>query len=594
MRITMNRSLYTVLALSLFSGACGNYRSLKSKVIGHQSKASDATKTPHYDETEELRLEDKWVRLLGALGFEAKGVKSQKELISIISQPSKLLEPGNAQYDKLLKGLKDDLTKNRGRMRCGGIQSFTRLQDAAKVEMKLHESDVFHMVYRDQNTTVDRNALVLLPQSSTQPLPLLLHLVGGDTGLMPQEKTITDFTAPMLAKHIVIAPDYNMGICEAVAGVTRCGIENHLVKPTQPQQDKPWEEDVYSSMAAHNCVVEAVSTPESRMNPETGAPASFDTQETLLRTELQSRGLQVAMIAPSTAKNLRSVNAMLQAPLSHIFGTSRGALVGFLVAAWAGIEWEAYYPMFLEAKLTQPESELLKAVNVGAKKLFTSENCPTYSKTILQYPPMFSSLVDNAGPFSLMASSFRVLVEQIVKKIHNPLKADLPGVRHMLPDFALYTEAKSDNDQKELDDVALLIFRRDMHFLYRYLYVGLLNWNDLLVAGFDPTKMGQGKLLLLHSKQDKIIPSTQVDGALYTFAETDKIREDLQAKQKAGAILPPEFAFFAALPGIAVTPALTKSTDDVDAGIYHNDEAFWNHTTIKGLSPEAFLDQWMQ
>ena len=593
MRITMNRSLYTVLALSLFSGACGDYRSLKSKLIGHQSKASDATKTPHYDETEELRLEDKWVRLLGALGFEAKGVKSQKELISLISQPSKLLEPGNTQYDTLLEALKADLTTNRGRMRCGGIQSFTRLQNAAKADMQLHESDVFHMVYRDQKTTVDRSALVLLPQSSTQPLPLLLHLVGGDTGLMPQEKATSDFTAPMLAKHIVIAPDYNMGICESIAGVTRCGTDNHLVKPTQTQQDKPWEEDVYSSMAAHNCVVETVSTPESRMNPQTGA-SSFDAQEILLRTELQNRSIQVAMIAPSTAKSLEPVNALLQAPISHIFGTSRGALVGFLVAAWAGIEWEAYYPMFLHAKKTTPEGDLLKAVNVGAKKVFTSDNCPIYSKTILQYPPMFSSLVDNAGPFSLMASSFRVLVEQIVKKIHNPLKADLPGVRHMLPDFAPYTEAKAGNDQKELDDVALLIFRRDMHFLYRYLYIGLLNWNDLLVAGFDPSKMGKGKLLLLHSKQDKIISSTQVDGALYTFAETDKVREGLQAKQKAGAVLPPTFAFFAALPGITVTPALTKSTTDVDGGIYHNDDAFWSHTTIKGLSPEAFLDQWMQ
>lgn len=591
----MNRSLYTVLALSFFSGACGDYRSLKSKVIGHQSKASDATKTPHYDETEELRLEDKWVRLLGALGFEAKGVKSRKELETLIGKGSKFVkDPNHPGNQELVTRLTEDLKKNRGRMRCGRIQSFTRLQNAARADMQLHESDVFHMVYRDQNTTVDRSALVLLPQSSTQPLPLLLHLVGGDTGLMPQEKATSDFTAPMLAKHIVIAPDYNMGICEAVTGITRCGTENHLVKPTQPQQDKPWEEDVYSSMAAHNCVVEAVSTPESRMNPQTGAPASFDAQETLLRTELQHRGIQVAMIAPSKAKNLQPVNAMIQAPISHIFGTSRGALVGFLVAAWAGIEWKTYYPMFLHAKKTLPEADLIQAVNIGAKKLFTSDNCPTYSKTILHYPPMFSSLVDNAGPFSLMASEFRVLVEQIVKKIHNPLKADLPGVRHMLPDFAPYTEAKAGNDQKELDDVALLIFRRDMHFLYPYLYSSLLNWNDLLVSNFDPNKMGKGKLLLLHSKQDKIIPSTQVDGAIYTFAETDKAREGLQAKQKAGAVLPPTFAFFAALPGITVTPAVTKSTTDVDGGIYHNDDAFWNHTTIKGLSPEAFLDQWMQ
>src|SRR3990167_1823965 len=174
MKTYMNRSLLMIVTLSFFAGACSDYRALKNKVIAHTSKDTDVRNAPHVNDKEEARLKDKWDRLLQPLGFEPKGVTSMKELENHIrNNPSRLINPKNSaddkgQYNKLLGMLKAKLKENSKKMRCGGITSFTRLQDAEGTSVTIHESDVFQMVYRDQETDLLRTALVILPETNTK------------------------------------------------------------------------------------------------------------------------------------------------------------------------------------------------------------------------------------------------------------------------------------------------------------------------------------------------------------------------------------------------------------------------------------------
>ncbi len=576
MRTYINRSLSIVVTLGLLSSACGDYRSLKSKIIGHQSKNGEVV--PQKDEAQEAHLNKKWAQLVEYLGFEAKAVKNKDELTNLLSTPSMLFTSKTKQYDGLMDDLKKDLAKNRKKMRCGGISSFTHLKDSKGNDMQVHGSDVFHMEYQDQmKEATKRTALVFLPQKTSQKkeLPLLLHLAGGDMGLAINK---LDFTQPMLESHVVIAPDYSMGTCEKHASAGQaCKPDNLLLTPELKEQDKPWEEDVYSSLAAHNCVVEAVSNEEGRGTFKSG-PIPFDDEEKSLRKELTDRSITIAMIAENPDYP-SFLNKMMQAPVSKIFGSSRGGLVALLAVAYSGVEWEIFQKVFEDLSQKVPEKRLVEALHTAIK---AHENFgEDYSKTIMQYPPMFSQLVNNAGPFSLMVGEFRVLVEQVVKNVHNPLKQELPGVRHLLEDFAVYTDAPIGNDAAELKDVALLIFRRDMHFLHPYLYSGLLNWNDLLLAKFKPNKIRHGKLLALHSVNDKIVPFTQAFGTIKTFKGMDKKRAEAKDAYNKGEKVS-SFALLALafLPGIEVTPAYTKGASKENLGLYHNDEAFWEHTVV--------------
>jgi len=647
----MTTSLLTVLGLS----ACGDF---KSKMVGYKDQNQDRSQIPdRAGSAEEARLQGKWTRLLAALGYELTPVTNFDELKAAVTNPSKHVlgqSNPNSPYQKMMGDLKADLKKNRKKMRCGGITAFQPLKNQDGTKVTLHDADVFQMTYRDQMTQidgqpVDRTALVTIPQKgvSKGPLPLLLHLIGGDAGLAPFTLQHTDFTPEALHNHIVIAPDYGMGVCAGKANhdAKSCSKEAGYLVPARNHQDIPWEEDVYAALAAHACVAEAVNL-TGRMNPlnkrsldkkENAVLTGLQPNETLLYAAIDERSHD----KENTIQSIQPGNlgSYFQVPVSKLFGSSRGGLSAFIAAAWVGIEWETYFKIFTRFQ----EKRGISGVNgftgpviAELREEFMKEFESDYSKTTLMHPPMFSELISNGGPFSLTLGTFRMLIRDMVLKVHNPLKETLPGVDRFLPAFEAYSD-KSGEDAAELKAVVDIIVRRDMHFLARFLYTSIVKWEDLLVAEFKPQHVGPGKVLLIHGKGDKMVPASQAEiafGNLQGLAlKQQSVGHDLKvlgARVQAGETLAAkelelfnssEMRLFSVLPGMEVSLAYAVANRGAGTpgDLHHNDTLFWHESKVAwdlkdlkaqkiqlgkhpaafqdlenmSLSPTEFVDQWM-
>jgi hypothetical protein len=652
----MTTSLLTVLGL----GACGDF---KSKMVGYKDHNQDRNQIPDRAGSEaEAVSQRKWQKLAAALGYDVTPVTTKEELTQYLSTPSKHVKGQNDAYKTMMKELKTDLKANRGKMRCGDIESFVPLKRKNGTEVTLHESDVFQLTYVDQFPTEPgkdpkkRTALVTIPQvgKAKGPLPLLLHLVGGDAGLAPFTKEDSDFTPGMLHNHVVIAPDYGMGICagEANHDAKKCDKDGYLVaERTKVDEesgdivsdlDTPWEEDVYSALAAHHCVAQALDVNgRNKVQFTAGEKAIFDA--VINRTEGQ--GVQ-QMKGNGKLGNIGS--ASFQAPMSKIFGSSRGGLAAFIAAAWAGVEWEIYFGVFQQFKAEKKIDSLMDLPPQEAKialgelrKAFQAEFGDNYNKSTLMYPPMFSELINNGGPFSLTIGEFRMLVRDVVLQTHNPLRDGLPGVNQLLPIFEAYANKPEEEDAKELNAVVQTIVRRDMHFLARFLYMSIVKWEDLLEAEFKPQHVGPGKVLLIHGKDDRMVPYTQAKiafGNLQGLAlKQESVGNDLKtlgARLQVGETLAtkelelfnsPEMRLFSVLPGMEVSLASVVANPGAGTprDLHHNDALFWHKSTVawdldpkvvdlkaqkiqlgkhpaaflslkdKSLSPTEFIDQWM-
>jgi|GEM_PF-667092 len=294
-----NSSFAGTLAIMLtFLAACG----IKSKNTNLPKAASEITITD-IDDPNFLRGTERWNELLSALKLTNDGT------------PSSLLAPseffantpeGTLAYQQLTAAIEAEHLKTAHRTGCAEVLEFDDIGQAKAFDFsqfkitELSGAKWYLMKYRRKNSsgepdTFVNGALVSVPENAGS-YPVIAYAHAGDQGLNQIE--LAGVLGQEQLKYVIVAPAYPGESITAAKSFEAADVSD------------PYNTDAEDLLAAHNCVVEAVSAPTALLNVRSKIKrrsAGAYAGSTVSATIGVSRGGMASLIAH--AKNAALISA---------------------------------------------------------------------------------------------------------------------------------------------------------------------------------------------------------------------------------------------------------------------------------------------